>query len=121
LADEDVRLTAGELQRARGLNSLDLSRRRLLALPPEIGQLTNLVALDLEGNHLAVLPRQLAGLLTGGLQVRLSGNPLQEPLGELAGRGTDALAAYLRSLDDAVAQYEAKVLLVGEGNVGKRR
>ena len=29
------------------------------------------------------------------------------------------MAVYLRSLKDAVEQYEAKVLLVGDGNVGK--
>ena len=33
--------------------------------------------------------------------------------------GSDALCSYLRSLKDAVAQYEAKILVVGEGNVGK--
>ena len=47
------------------------------------------------------------------------GNPLQEPISELINRGSDALVAYLRSLEDAIPQYEAKVLLVGEGNVGK--
>ena len=29
------------------------------------------------------------------------------------------MAVYLRSLRDGIAQYEAKVLLIGEGNVGK--
>ena len=38
---------------------------------------------------------------------------------ELAERGAAELAAYLRSLYDAEPQYEAKLLVVGEGNVGK--
>ena len=53
------------------------------------------------------------------LSLFLDGNPLADPLPELVERGTPELAAYLRSLEDAVTQYEAKVLLVGEGNVGK--
>jgi hypothetical protein len=65
------------------------------------------------------LPWELADLLANGLDLNLAGNPLTDPLPELAARGPAALAAYLRSLEDAVPQYEAKVLLVGEGNVGK--
>ena len=33
--------------------------------------------------------------------------------------GAEALATYLSSLEDAEAQYEAKLIMVGEGNVGK--
>ena len=75
--------------------------------------------LDLTDNQLTELPYQLADALTGGLVIRLHGNPLREPLPELVERGGAELIAYLRSLEDAVVQYEAKLLLVGEGNVGK--
>jgi len=92
---------------------------RLTSLPPDIGNLTKLHELRLERNGLTMLPRQLADLVRNGLDLRLEGNPLREPLPELVGRGSAALATYLRSLEDAVPQYEAKLLLVGEGNVGK--
>ena len=49
----------------------------------------------------------------------LDDNPLPDPLPQLIERGADSLATYLRSLRDAKKQYEAKLLLVGEGNVGK--
>ncbi len=75
--------------------------------------------LNLPENMLSSLPRSLADLLTNGLQLNVSGNPLDDPLPELIERGADALAAYLNSLEDAVAQDQAKLLLVGEGNVGK--
>jgi hypothetical protein len=51
--------------------------------------------------------------------VVLSDNPFTEPLSQLIERGSKAVANYLHSLEDAIVQYEAKVLLVGEGNVGK--
>ena len=115
------RLTAlpPEIGQLTSLQTLNLDGNQLTALPPEIGQPTSLQTLGLIGNQLTALPRQLADLLTKGLQLKLQGNPLSEPFPELIARGSDALATYLRSLDDAIAQYEAKLLLVGEGNVGK--
>jgi internalin A len=100
------------------LQVLGLVRNELTALPPEIGQLTSLEGLGVDGNRLTALPRQLAGLLSNGLELGLAGNPLG-PVLELFERGTSALASYLHSLEDAVPQYEAKVLLVGEPNAGK--
>jgi internalin A len=108
-----------EIGRLTSLNELDLAGNQLTELPPEIGRLTNLKKLDLSHNKLTMLPQELADLLGKGLVVKLQGNPLNDPLPELAERGADALAIYLRSLEDAVPQYEAKLLLIGEGNVGK--
>jgi hypothetical protein len=88
-------------------------------VPLEVAQLQNLESLDLSGNQLATLPGSLADLLEEGLRLKLADNPLREPFRDLVKLGPDAIAAYLRSLADAIPQYEAKMLLVGEGNVGK--
>jgi internalin A len=101
------------------LTTLDLGGNRLASVPESLGNLTALTTLDLGGNQLAALPSRLADLLAGGLQLRLRGNPLADPLPGLAERGAAELATYLRSLYDAKPQYEAKLLVVGEGNVGK--
>ena len=111
--------TLPEIGQLSNLEALGLDGNELTALPPEIGQLTKLRTLQLNGNHLSVLPWQLADLLTEGLTLKLQGNPLNEPFPELLERGAHVLATYLRSLKDAIPQYEAKLLLVGEGNVGK--
>jgi internalin A len=102
------------------LTSLDLSGNQLTELPDSIGNLTYLSFLHLGQNQLIELPYQLSALLlSDGFQLKVDGNPLREPLPELVKRGSADLAAYLRSLEDALAQYEGKVLVVGEGNVGK--
>jgi internalin A len=101
------------------LTTLDLYDNRLTSLPESLGNLTSLANLDLCKNRLTRLPRTFADLLRDELKLDLKENPLGDPLPELVNRGFEALAVYLRSLDDAIALYEAKLLLVGEGNVGK--
>lgn len=101
------------------LQTLSLSGNQLADLPPEIGQLSNLAQLDLDSNQLTSLPWQLADRLTVGLQLKVNSNPLDGTLPEVVARGAVALATYLQSLESAIRQYDAKLLLVGEGNVGK--
>ena len=101
------------------LTSLDLRNNQLTRLPESIGSLASLTSLDLRNNQITLLPRQLADLLTRGLTLDLADNPLNDPLPEIVGRGSVALASYLSSLEEAITQFEAKLLLVGEGNVGK--
>ena len=101
------------------LTTLDLSSNRVAVLPEAIGNLTALTKLNLNNNQLTKVPVQLADRLINGLKLDIGDNPLADPLPEIVGRGADALATYLLSLEDAIEQYEAKLLLVGEGNVGK--
>jgi hypothetical protein len=107
--------TIGRLQRLR---ELDLKGNRLTKIPSTIGDLHALVSLDLSDNRLTELPASL-GRLTSLKVLNLEGNPLRAPLGTLAASGIGDVLAYLRSLEDAEPQYSAKLLLVGEGNIGK--
>ena len=118
---EDNRLTAlpPEIGQLTRLQKLSPERNQLTALPPEIGQLTRLQELKLGKNQLTVLPPEIADMLDNGLLVYINSNPLKEPLPDLIRQGASAVAVYLRSLRDGIAQYEAKMVLIGEGNVGK--
>jgi internalin A len=119
LTGNKITSAPSELGRLTNLLRLNLGSNRLTLLPPEIGQLANLRELDLQGNLVTTLPAGLAHALRRGMRVIVRGNPLQEPLPELLARSTDAVATYLESLETATAQYEAKMILIGEGNVGK--
>jgi internalin A len=101
------------------LGYLSLNDNQLTHLPDTLADLTNLSTLGVNGNKLTDLPSWLADFLTDEFVLWADGNPLREPLPWLLRHSNRRLAAYLRSLRDAVPLYEAKLLLVGEGNVGK--
>ncbi|BAL89268.1 hypothetical protein AMIS_40480 [Actinoplanes missouriensis 431] len=90
-----------------------------LHLSAEVGDLTRLRELDLTAVVVTDLPTELADL-PHLHTLRLRPQALAEPLGDLYSRGLHALISYLRDEGrDGVPLYEIKVLLVGEGEVGK--
>jgi energy-coupling factor transporter ATP-binding protein EcfA2 len=101
------------------LQFLNLRDNQLTSLPDSIGNLVNLRILNLQGNQLTTLPCSLASLEKLENLV-LDGNPLHPALRSTYNQGLPALRAYLRSLEkEAEPLYEAKLVLVGEGGVGK--
>ena len=100
------------------LRWLDLSHNQLAELSAEIGQLRKLKMLNLSFNRLAELPAEF-GQLRNLKVLELGGNPWNDVFSELVKGPEEELFAYLRSLLVSIPQYEAKVLLVGEGAVGK--
>jgi internalin A len=107
------------------LRELDLSDNQLTTLPEAIAQLSNLRELYLSGNQLTTLPeaiKQLSQLE----KLDLRGNQLNIPA-EILGSSWNSLGkpseilTYYFSLQTEEKQplNEAKVLLVGQGTVGK--
>ncbi len=111
-----------EITQLTNLTTLHLSGNQLRELPTEITQLTNLTTLVLSRNQLSELPAeitQLANLTT----LDLGGNLLKSPPPEIARQGIEAIFEYLRQLPEketeATLVNEAKLILVGQGDVGK--
>jgi len=105
--------------RLRNLKTLSVARNRLTSLPQSIGSLTQLELLDLSGNQLRQLPQSLCAMAKLP-RLRLDDNPLEPALLSAYRGETRSLNSYLRSLvAETEPLYEAKLIFVGEGNVGK--
>ncbi len=119
LSHNELTALPPEIGRLSYLSSLFLNDNRLTALPPEIGQLSHLRLLWLDGNQLTTLPPELSRLKELK-DLRVDGNPLTSPPPEVVGQGTPAILDYLRNLlESGTRQWVSKLLVVGEGGVGK--
>ncbi len=113
----------GFIREFKNLKTLFLTSNEIQTLPDWIRELTLIEYLNASNNKLGDLPLSLAQLqhLT---TLNLDNNPLNPALQSVYnacnGGNYEPLFAYLRSLEqNAEPLYEAKLVLVGEGNVGK--
>jgi small GTP-binding protein domain len=117
-----------EISKLKNLTLLFISGNQLTSLPPEISKLKSLIKLDISHNQLTWLPPEILEL---GLEIKWNyeltdkgifskGNPLENPPIEILKQGMEAVFNYFKSLEDGKEPLnEVKVLLVGEGDVGK--
>ena len=110
------------------LTQLDLSGNRITDIST-LCSLKNLTRLDLLKNQIKHLPPQVLDLNMKILQrkehyvegINLYGNPLESPPFEIVKQSEDAVRNYFESIKAKETErlYEAKLLIVGQGDVGK--
>ncbi|MCP4305509.1 MAG: hypothetical protein GY788_11650, partial [bacterium] len=108
-----------EIAALTALEALFVHGNRLTNLPPEIAALTTLEWLNLNGNQIRSLPPEIAAL-TALETLQLLDNPVPRAYFDAQRDGIANLFSLVRSLaDDTVPLYEAKLVVTGEGQVGK--
>lgn len=106
----------GQLSR---LQTLLLSVNQITAIPDSLGQLSRLQTLQLNGNKITTIPDSLAQL-SQLQELEIYNNPLTYPPPEIVRQGTKAIFTYLRAqATESRPQWVSKLLIVGEGGVGK--
>jgi internalin A len=111
-----------------GLTSLDLSNNQISDISV-LSTLTGLMSLDLSYNQIEEVPRKLAegrlAITTDQLSyagfINLSNNPIETPPLEIVSQGNEAILSYYAQTETQGQDhlYEAKMLIVGEGEAGK--
>ena len=122
-----------EISGLRNLRTLDLDNNRLKNLPGEITELKDLQRLDAGKNQLSLLPPEIIELemdfkwdsefyFNTYPGLNFFDNPLESPPIEVVKQGREAVRNYFHEIADGketVPLYEAKLLIVGQGGVGK--
>ena len=116
------------LKKLTELKHLLLNNNNIVEISP-LKAMRNLRVLDLRRNLVSQLPKEITEL---GMEVKWSGklhkngifladNPLEKPPIEIVKQGTQAVRNYFESVEteEVSRVYEAKLLIVGEGGVGK--
>ncbi|MEG4859926.1 COR domain-containing protein [Microcoleus sp. K1-B6] len=119
LSYNELRVLPEELGSLSSLQGLYLHNNQLRELPAALASLTQLQDLYLHNNQLRELPQTL-GSLTQLQGVYLNNNPLNPDLAAAYEQGTEAVLQYLRAkAEGQITLNEAKLILIGEGEVGK--
>ena len=107
-----------EIGKLASLIQLELNNNQLTALPPDIGKLIGLIVLDLHDNKLARLPKTLQKL-TQLKYLDLRDNPAFGLLSEVLEQIDNPALILKTYFGERRPLREAKMLLVGQGGVGK--
>ncbi|MBN2392473.1 MAG: GTP-binding protein [Anaerolineae bacterium] len=122
LRDNHLTALPPEIGWLAALRELELNNNQLTTIPPEIGRLTALKFIDLGSNRLTALPAEI-GKLTALKWLDLCNNPDFPLPPEILRNYKDAQAIIRAWLDYLAGQKrplnEVKLVLVGEGSVGK--
>lgn len=107
-----------EIKKLVHLSKLDLSNNNLNSISDSITSLKKLEYLHLNGNNLTDIPSRLVSMPSLKKLV-LEDNPFEMLPPEIVARGIDSIRNFFKELDEKDYLYEAKLIIVGEGRVGK--
>jgi internalin A len=120
LMDNEITAIPEAIGQLSNLTQLYLSNNQITLIPEAIGQLSNLTRLYLDSNQITSIPEAIRGMEKLE-QLYLQGNPIPIPPEILQGDLRTILDFYFqtRNPNDTEELYEAKLLIVGEGEAGK--
>jgi internalin A len=107
-----------DIKRLTKLSKLDMSNNALKTVNEAITTLKQLEYLHLDGNKLTDIPSKVV-TMPSLKKLLLDNNPFEMLPPEIIARGIDSIRNFFKELDEKDYLYEAKLIIVGEGRVGK--
>lgn len=102
----------------KNLKGLNLSNNRVTKITENLPLLKKLKYLDLSNNELTYLSDKIANMRSLK-ELTLEDNPFDLLPPEIVARGIESIRNFIKELEDKDYLYEVKLLIVGEGRVGK--
>ncbi|RAR47556.1 COR domain-containing protein [Flavobacterium lacus] len=107
-----------DIGKIKRLAKLNLENNSLKTISDELASLDRLKYLNLRNNKLKQLPEKVANMSQLAV-LDIEDNPFDILPPEIASQGIDSIRNFFRELKDPDYLYEVKLILVGEGRVGK--
>lgn len=107
-----------EIANIKNLARLNLDNNKVERISEDISQLKKLTYLNLNNNQLREISEKIANM-TGLKQLYLANNPFDMLPPEIVARGIDSIRNFFMELKVQDFIYEVKLIIVGEGRVGK--
>jgi len=106
------------IKKLKKLKRINLSNNQILEIREDLSDLKVLTHLNLSHNKIKYLPSKVANL-PNLESLYLEGNPFDSLPPEIVARGIDSIRNFIEQMDVPEFLYEAKLVIVGEGRVGK--
>lgn len=107
-----------EIINLKNLSNLNLKNNAVKHISTNFSHLSKVKKLNLENNDLTDLPEEIANMKNLE-ELGLAGNPFDLLPPEIVSRGMEAIRNFYAELKEKDFLYEAKLIIVGEGRVGK--
>lgn len=107
-----------QIKNLKNLARIDLADNLVSSISDELASVKSLELLNLKNNKLTDFSPKIANM-PNLRQLALDGNPFDMIPPEIAARGIESLRNFFIELEEKDFLYEAKLIIVGEGRVGK--
>lgn len=107
-----------QISNIKRLSKLNLENNEIEKISEELSSLPRLKTLNLANNQIKELSEKIANM-EGLIELNISNNPFDMLPPEIVARGIESIRNFFRELKEQDFIYEVKLLIVGEGRVGK--
>jgi len=107
-----------EIINLKKLAKIDLENNSVINISEQLSNLKGLSHLNLKNNRLTEMPVKVANMKCLKA-LEIEGNPFEMLPPEIVARGIESVRNFFKELEEQDFLYEVKLIIVGEGRVGK--